>query len=725
MKRRGFLQQSAWLLAATTATGTGFVLGDFPWQAAVADPLVRKRALLIGINRYPETTGSNLNGAVTDVALQRQVLQHRFGFKAEDILTLTDERATRTQTLDALQGYFSDLNSRDVVWLHFSGYGSQVQPSPESEAVEPSLVMADGLDLPLSSLWLLLRSLPTEKIVTVLDTSYTYPGNPLLGNLRVRSRPSPTVAQLDSDHRQFQANLKSNAKGDVPGWVISAAALPQIATESQWQGFSCGLLTYALTQQLWCLSPEASLSNLLTRIEQLIETLAGAEQTPTICRSGLNSCTLPTDLPSPLVPQLAALGADGVILEQDSGNDLCKLWLGGLPLAVLNRYGSGSVFSVLPEPGTPPQGEVKLQVRSRSGLNATAKLWNSPGHNAGEIAPGRLLRESVRILPRTLPLTVALDSRLERIERVDATSAFSGIRDVTSVSAGEQAADCVFGRVRRATIAQTYSTDLVQLPKDQGTYGLFSVGRELIPNSIGEEDEAIKKSVQRLVPQLQALLAAKWLTLTLNEGASRLGVRGTLSVLDPEESVVVQRQTRRARRAKGVRPLMGVEGTLNIPAGSQVQYKLENLGDRPVYYLLFGLDSSGRAVGFYPYETVTDGNPPTLQQPPLNPGESVLLPWTEAETWSVGRPIGTVSMKLICCDRPFGQALTLLAARQNSPRNPRSLTPLETPLKVAQAIIGDLHRASLRNTNPEAFPSDVYALDMDVWTTLNFVYRVV
>ena len=178
MKRRGFLQQSAWLLAATTATGTGFVLGDFPWQAAVADPLVRKRALLIGINRYPETTGSNLNGAVTDVALQRQVLQHRFGFKAEDILTLTDERATRTQTLDALQGYFSDLNSRDVVWLHFSGYGSQVQPSPESEAVEPSLVMADGLDLPLSSLWLLLRSLPTEKIVTVLDTSYTYPGNP-------------------------------------------------------------------------------------------------------------------------------------------------------------------------------------------------------------------------------------------------------------------------------------------------------------------------------------------------------------------------------------------------------------------------------------------------------------------------------------------------------------------------------------------------------------------
>ncbi|WP_159790860.1 caspase family protein [Sodalinema gerasimenkoae] len=727
MKRRGFLEQSAWLLAATTATG--FVFRDLPWQAAIADPLVKKRALLLGINRYPDATGSDLNGAVTDVALQKQVLRHRFGFRSEDILTLTDDQATRGQFLETFQGHFADLSSSDVVWLHFSGYGSQVQPSPESEAVEPSLVMADGLDLPLSSLWLLLRSLPTPKIITVLDTSYTYPGTPLLGNLRVRSRPSPTVAQLDNKHRQFQeqrrGNLKANLKRDTPGWVISAASLPQVATESQWQGFSCGLLTYALTQQLWWLSPEASLTNLLTRTEQLVETFAGAEQTPTICRSGLERCDLPAELPPPLVPQLAALGADGVILARESGNDPFKLWLGGLPVTVLNRYGSGSVFSVLPEPGTPPQGEVKLQVRSRSGLNAAAQLWGSPESQASEIAPGRLLRESVRILPRSLPLTVALDSRLERIERVDATSAFSGIRDVNSVLAGEQPADCVFGRVRRATIAQTYSTDLVQLPKDQGTYGLFSVGRELIPNSIGEDDEAIKKSVQRLVPQLQALLAAKWLTLTLNEGASRLGVRGTLSVLDSEQSVVLQRQTRRARRAKGVRPLTGVEGTLDIPAGSQVQYKLENLGDRPVYYLLFGLDSSGRAVGFYPYETVTDGNPPTLQQPPLNPGESIVLPWTEAETWSVGRPIGTVSMKLICCDRPFGQALTLLAARQNSPRNPRSLTPLETPLKVAQAILSDLHRASLRKTDPEAFPSDVYALDMDVWTTLNFVYRVV
>ncbi|MFP4219587.1 MAG: caspase family protein [Phormidium sp.] len=736
MKRRGFLQQSAWLLAATTVGGLGWVSGDPRLREVLAGPAVRKRALLIGINRYPDSTGNDLSGAVTDVRLQEQVLQHRFGFAPNDILRLSDDAAKREATLDAFADHFSEVTANDVVWLHFSGYGSQVQPSPDSEAVEPSLVMADGLDLPLTTLWLLLRSLPTDKIMTVLDTSYTYPGNPLLGNLRVRSRPSPTVVQLDEAQRQLQDQLqaqlrganKSSLKRNGPGWVLSAAARQQVATETQWQGFSSGLFTYGLSQQLWWLSPEASLTNLLTRTDQLIEAFAGGEQTPNICRGGIDQCSVSGELPPPLVPQLAALGADGVILAKNSGNDPFKLWLGGLPVTVLNRYGVGSLFSVLPEPGTPPQTDVKLQLRSRSGLTATAQLWNGPESqslDAESIVSGRLLRESVRILPRTLPLTVALDSRLERIERVDATSAFSGIRDVTSVTAGEQAADCVFGRVRRATIAQTYSSDLVQLPKDQGTYGLFSVGRELIPNSIGEEDEAIKKSVQRLVPQLQALLAAKWLTLTLNEGASRLGVRGTLSVLDPDESVVLQRQTRRAQRAKGVRPLAGVEGTLDIPAGSQVQYYLENLGDRPVYYLMFGLDSSGRAVGFYPYETVADGNPPTLQQPPLNPGESVMLPPTDAETWSVGRPIGTVSMKLICCDRPFGQALTLLASRQNSPRHPRSLTPLESPLQVAQAIMEDLHRASLRKTDADAFPDDVYALDMEVWTTLNFIYRVV
>lgn len=435
MKRRGFLQQSAWLLAATTASGMGLVSGDPRLGEVLADPRVRKRALLIGINRYPESTGNDLSGAVTDVRLQEQVLQHRFGFAPNDLLSLTDEQATRRQTLDSFNDQFSELTANDVVWLHFSGYGSQVQPSLDSEVVEPSLVMADGLDLPLTTLWLLLRSLPTDKIITVLDTSYTYPGTPLLGNLRVRSRPSPTVVQLDEAQRQLQNRLqeqlrranKPGLKRDGPGWVLSAATRQQVASENQWQGFSSGLFSYGLTQQLWWLSPEASLSNLLTRTEQLVEAFAGGEQTPNICRGGIDQCAVSGELPPPLVPKLAALGADGVILSNQSGNDPFKLWLGGLPITVLNRYGAGSLLSVLPEPGTPSQGDVKLQVRSRSGLTATAQLWNSADTKttaAESIVPGQLLRESVRILPRTLPLTVALDSRLERIERVDATSAF-------------------------------------------------------------------------------------------------------------------------------------------------------------------------------------------------------------------------------------------------------------------------------------------------------------
>lgn len=731
MKRRGFLKQSAWLLAATGAVEVGWFPLDRQTTQALAASTPRKLALLVGINRYPSSIGNGLAGCLTDVKLQQQLLIHRFGFASEDVLMLTGEQATRSQLEATLQGdRFQNLAPSDVVVFHFSGYGSQIQVSPDSEVVEPSLVTSEGLDLPLTTLELLLRSLPTKKIVTVLDASYTYPGTPLLGNLRLRSRPSPTVGSLDEEERAFQEQLRGQLRDrqstNDPGLVFSAAGLHQVATENTWQSFTAGVFSYALTQQLWWASPESKLDVILTKAGQTVETLVGGEQQPQLCTDTLVKCQSPQQPVSfPFAPKLTAVGADGVVLSLDENNGTTQLWLGGLPAAVLDRYGMNSLFQVLPFPEERDRQSVTVQVRSRDGLTAKAQFLDSPKRDFSVIAPGQLVREAVRVLPRSLVLTVALDPKLERIERVDATSAFSGIRYVTSVVAGEQAADCLFGRVRRATIAQTYSTDVIQLPNDRGSYGLFSLGRELIPNSIGEDDEAIKKSVQRLVPQLYALLAAKLLGLTVNETASQLGVQATLTVFDSEKSVELRKQTLQARRAKGLRPVADGGGTLELPAGSRLQYRLQNLGDRPVYYLLFGLDSSGRAVTFYPYETLSEGQPPKLQQPPLMPGETVLLPGGEDNSWQVGRPIGTVTTKLICCDRPFGRTLALLAELDRPARNPHDLSSLSQPLKVAQAILEDLHLASLRNTDEESLPEDVYALDMSVWTTLNFVYRVV
>ena len=82
---------------------------------------------------------------------------------------------------------------------------------------------------------------------------------------------------------------------------------------------------------------------------------------------------------------------------------------------------------------------------------------------------------------------------MERIERVDATSAFAGFSHVSTVVAGEKPTDYVFAK----------------LQETPSHYGLFSLGGELIPNTTGEVGEAVKSTVQRLAPKLSTLLAAK------------------------------------------------------------------------------------------------------------------------------------------------------------------------------------------------------------------------
>ena len=103
MKRRQFLQKISGLLAALGLAETEWLsLGNRYYQA-LAQPRSRKLALLIGINQYPQIPA--LGGCVTDVELQTELLINRCGFAASDILTLTEEQASRTFIENAGQGH--------------------------------------------------------------------------------------------------------------------------------------------------------------------------------------------------------------------------------------------------------------------------------------------------------------------------------------------------------------------------------------------------------------------------------------------------------------------------------------------------------------------------------------------------------------------------------------------------------------------------------------------
>ena len=774
LTRRSFLQRIGVALGALGLSEAGLSLLADQYQQAIAQPTRRKLALLVGINQYSEqvcdfvpSRGTALNGCLSDVELQRELLIHRFGFRPSDILSLTDQQATKTAIVEAFQAHLAEqARPGDVVLFHFSGLGSRVklaglltdastnpiateQNSPEQN----SLVLVDSLlptaespvinDLLEETLALLLRSLPTAQVTTILDAGATTLGKTHQGNLKIRSRPNAPSGQISETEQALLTQLrqsgssKQTSVGQFPGLLLAATAANQVATEAQWNGFSAGLFTYALTQQLWSAMPATTLRFIFNQTSGTVRQFAGMEQKPRfdgqLQPPAIYNAPIPTS-------------AEGVVraIEEDGK---AQIWLGGLPAGVLENYGA-SVLSV-GEGGSEETG--LLQVRSRDGLIVKARAANQAG-----LQVGQLVQERVRLLPHNIGLTVAIDTTLERIERVDATSAFSAIPRVSSVIAGEQPADVLFGKTQpeqtlTASLAveafseaqEGETNELAALPSSaaqnaaaqtlklktqnspQTGYGLFYLGRDAISSTLIATDEAVKTAINRLTPQLRTLLATKLLRLTENAGSSRLGVRATLTTVSPQERIVLQQETARWQKsAKGGAPpesrvaglLMGDDG-MTIANGSRVQYRLFNYSDRPVYFMLLGLDTGGNAIAFYPGDSSAETR--------IQPGDTLLLPQTTATSDWVMQAAGLAETHVIFSRSPLTQAYQILGASEHSKADARRIALLQNPLDVAQAILQDLHQASIDAIPKIDVPADTYAIDVNAWATLSFIYQVV
>ena len=85
-----------------------------------------KKALLVGINRYPDP-GNELKGCVNDVRQMAETLKTRYGFPADgNMRILTDARATTKAILDGLAWLADGASPGDSLVFHYSGHGSQV-----------------------------------------------------------------------------------------------------------------------------------------------------------------------------------------------------------------------------------------------------------------------------------------------------------------------------------------------------------------------------------------------------------------------------------------------------------------------------------------------------------------------------------------------------------------------------------------------------------------------
>lgn len=84
-------------------------------------------ALLVGIGEYKSSAITRLRGPVNDVARIKKVLVSKYGFREQNILVLTNQKATRKAVLDAFDKHLIARAGTDAAAVfYFSGHGSQM-----------------------------------------------------------------------------------------------------------------------------------------------------------------------------------------------------------------------------------------------------------------------------------------------------------------------------------------------------------------------------------------------------------------------------------------------------------------------------------------------------------------------------------------------------------------------------------------------------------------------
>jgi Caspase domain len=788
LTRREWLKQAGLL-------GTGFWLGNgvmhdpqalaqtltrTSTQVAqtLALPTPRKLALLVGIDRYPRQSGRSipvLKGCATDVELLAKLLIHRFGFVAADVITLTDEAATRSNIESSFIAHLSEqARPGDIVVFHFSGYGCLVRTrlTAEGGAIagklgeQQALVPVDGWipnavagappifnGIYEDTLFLLLRSLLTDRVTTILDTGLQ-PSLALRSrSLRERTLPieeleSPSIAELTLQERLLQQTQLTRDQvqvqrqaGQLPGLVLTAATVAQpAALEVDWPEFSAGLFSYGLTQQLWGYET-ANITVQFNRLSNQMAQHLGAIPQPMI--KGQSFSTLIWASDSLTMPQ-----AIGFIASTNRSGQTSKVWLGGLRAELLELYQSQSCFRVAsavpltisPDARMPgilaPKGIAQstvtlVQLRSRQGWTAIADRRLGPS-----LVEGAFLTEAIRVLPKNIALKLALGSGLNRIERVDATSFISMENKSLQVVGDTQPADYIFTKISTPTPSLIPADPVQRSPQSPDAFGLAYLSGTLLPNTVITRSGVVKIALQRLRSTLDTLLALKLLALSVND-VSALHVSATLEQVEDIPQPLVRLQTPGDPEIPFFEQLTEAlvskadksAKILSIPSGTAIQYRINNWNRFPVYVWLVGVNSSTTLFSSYAKESPTAlaDSPPILKPLMIQPGASVTLP-TASQAWKASNMIGLNQAFLIVTRQPLTQTLAMQTTMLKSalPSAIAGFVPLPDPLPVIQKLFEDLHQASLPITTPLSIaPKNAWALDIDAWASLQFVYRTV
>ncbi|MBE9117766.1 caspase family protein [Lusitaniella coriacea LEGE 07157] len=683
VKRRQFLQFAGSALATIGLSQLELQRQGLRYRQVLAQNPSRKLALLVGINRYPESNRfGRLRGCVQDVELQKNLLIHRFGFNKNDIKTLTDAQASRKGILDAFEQHLiAQAQPGDVVVFHFSGHGSFVtDPSPidPGNPFNSTFVPADDAspaggvvkDIMGQTLFLLLYALrqKTENVTVVLDSCHS--GGGTRGEILVRAgepgrSASPEefeyqeqwLTRLNLTKEQFQAERR---KGAAAGVAIASAKSDQQAADYRFGDFNAGAFTYLLTQYLWqeTSNVESAIASIKNRIRPLSVQIPQYDVQP-----GSNNKNKPIYFQDqPTSP------AEAVVLNVQ-GNE-ATIWMGGIEQNSLDAFGEGAILT--PVIGTRGANPTQFELTSRQGLIATATI------KQGSAQQGQLLQEFARAIPTDWKLGIGLDPSLGS----DATTAARELQQlnrteaIASQSARQTYADKVHYILSRMSAAyrqqlQEYG-GATNIPAE-GSIGLFSPALEVIPQSFGAAGEGIEAAMERLSPTLRGLLATRIIKLTLNAQSSQLGVGASISVLWRNRPITLIGQSFTPRSSncdvpKDCKP--GVsrgEKTLSqeIPLGAPFQLEIVNNEQEALYLGILAIDTSGEITVLFPNHfhelaAISDDEIKESEATRIEANSTRLIPNANDDFVLASEELGAGEILVIASQEPMVEALKRL-----------------------------------------------------------------
>lgn len=738
MKRRHFIQFSSSLLASIGLSQLELTRQANRYGKVLAQSTGRKLALLVGINDYKPELGS-LQGCLTDIEMERELLVNRFGFNPSDIQEVTNQQATRQGILTAFDEHLiKQAKPGDVVVFHYSGHGARVlDPSPIgndplNSTIVPIERQPDSVtsaanpvpDIMGETLFLLMSLVNTENITVVLDSCFS--GGGKRGNMAVRSarlasnltlQASPAefdyqqqlLARLNMSQDKFIALRK---QGIAKGVVIAAAGPGQFATDAPFEGFHAGAFSYLLTRYLWQETGNNSLDNIFVNLARRTKDLAnssGVYQDPEYeVKLGSDYKNKPIYFLEKTRPAAEA------VIRQVTGNEV-EFWLGGIASQSLKGFETGAIFSVIDD----REQEIgQILQESRVGLVGKGK---PVGNTKPEILkPGTLLREQVRGIPSDLSLRVGVDDSLGS-EQAKVRSALQNQKRIEPVSVDQKSvADYILGRVTQGDL-QSWQKQGISNPPPVGAVGLFTSGGVPINNSFGQVGEATENALKRLRSQLKSLLAGRILQSLINGDSSRLNV--TTSIRSVSGGGTSGSTSSRGTRSPGTLAPINSQ-KLQFQSGTEVQIQVQNKDRKNLYISILLIDDSGGILILFPldWDAPEDAALVASQQ-------TITIPQTD-DNWAfkIKGESGTFEVLVMASVAPLKNALKAIRDIAGSMGVPKGIPiPLneDAPVDIMGNLLGDINNTSRSTAGIDIVPKGVQAIGTGALATMSMVVEVV